>query len=142
MKRAHKLRESRVGRPGFPIPKCLYGLCGRKGTSEEQDESDEGKRKGHACPNQDPNPQTPRPRAKPTVCLTRSATLFPREQRERERDRGHSVKSLTRCHVWLLHRVFLSFAGHRSSHGGQQSMEWWLSKDTRARACVCVCVCV
>ena len=30
--RVQELCESRLGRPGLPIPNSLYGLCGRKAT--------------------------------------------------------------------------------------------------------------
>ena len=34
--RALELCESRGGRPGLHVPNSLYGLCGRKGTLEEE----------------------------------------------------------------------------------------------------------
>ena len=33
--RAQKLCENRGGRPGLPVPKGPYGLCGRKATLNE-----------------------------------------------------------------------------------------------------------
>ena len=34
--RAQELCESRGGRPGLPVPNSLYGLCERKVTLEEK----------------------------------------------------------------------------------------------------------
>ena len=34
--RAQELCESRGGRPGFPVPNSLYGLCGRNTTLNER----------------------------------------------------------------------------------------------------------
>ena len=35
--KAQKLRESRGGRPGIPVPNSPYGLCGRKETLEKDE---------------------------------------------------------------------------------------------------------
>ena len=33
---AQEMCENRGGRPGFPVPNSLYGLCGRKATLNER----------------------------------------------------------------------------------------------------------
>ena len=47
--RAQELCESRGGRPGLPVPKSLYGLCGRKATFEEEDEDKNSAFRNSCC---------------------------------------------------------------------------------------------